>query len=346
MIGGVTISEVARKVGCDKSTVSRALRNHAGVDPRTAERIRAVAEKMGYRPDPVQAYAAARRWRNRSAGGSYAVSLLMPQYGDEDGAAPRRQRAERLASTARARLSELGCSLDVLNLSDYPSAGSLVRVLVARGVRGLIVPAIPSADQEKFSAFDWSRFTAVGCQIGWSLPPVHVVESDEHYGVQKAWRELVDRGYKRIGPALAAHEPWAEDDYLRHGAIAAERASMKRGMAKLPIFVGGTRDQAAFATWFKKVRPDAVIGFHQGMLYWLRDLGVRVPDDVAFVSLHAAATDAAVAGLTIDHDRIARTAVDLLMAQIRENLWGMPTLRQRVRLEPVWKEGESLPSSS
>jgi len=342
MIGGVTLSDIARKVGCDKSTVSRALRNQPGVDPKTSRRIREVAEKMGYRPDPVQAYAAARRWRDRAAGGTYAVALLMPDYRGDANAEIRRQRTEVIGTLARERLAALGCSLDVLDFAEYPSLSSLSRVLSARGIRGLIIPPLTPLDRDRLSQFDWSQFTAVGCQAGWSLPPVHVVENDEYYGVQKAWRELVSRGYRRIGPALASHAPWAEDDYLRHGAIAAERANVSRDQSIVPVFDGRTQDRDGFCRWYETHRPDAVIGFHLGMYHWLVDMGVRVPEETAFVCLHASSQNTAVAGLSAQLERIVQVAVDLLMAEIRDNLWGIPALRQRVLIEPVWLEGASL----
>ena len=47
-----TIKDIAAKAGVAVSTVSYALRNHPSIPPETCQRIQAVGEKLGYRPDP------------------------------------------------------------------------------------------------------------------------------------------------------------------------------------------------------------------------------------------------------------------------------------------------------
>lgn len=47
-----TIEEVARTAGVSTATVSRSLRGMAGVSARTAERVRNVAEQIGYSVSP------------------------------------------------------------------------------------------------------------------------------------------------------------------------------------------------------------------------------------------------------------------------------------------------------
>ncbi|MFH1498453.1 MAG: LacI family DNA-binding transcriptional regulator [Verrucomicrobiota bacterium] len=347
IVGGVTLLDVARRVGCDKSTVSRALRRRVGVAPDTATRICKVAEEMGYRPDPVQVMAAERRWRPGDGIASHAVAFILPAYrGDNPISGLRRRMAQRVVEMARKRLGTLGCSLEAFSREDYPSAEGLARVLEARGIRAVIVPQIPQDEQAYFARFPWSRFTGVGCRMGWTLPPVHIVDSDEKYGVQKAFRMLVERGYRRIGGGLAAHSPWAEDDYSRHGAFAAELEQAGKVLISLPIYAGEVGDKKAFITWFRKVKPDAVIGFHAGMLSWLNEIGVRVPGDVGFVCLHADANMPHMSGLVVDNEHIIRVCMDILVMQIRSNLWGVPALRQRILVEPMWQEGSCIRASS
>src|SRR5439155_20723833 len=47
----VTIIDVAAEAGTSVATVSRALNNNDRVDPELAARVRAAAEKLGYRPN-------------------------------------------------------------------------------------------------------------------------------------------------------------------------------------------------------------------------------------------------------------------------------------------------------
>jgi LacI family transcriptional regulator len=57
------LHDVARAAGVSLATVDRVLHGRAGVHARTVERVNAVVEQLGYRPDP----AAARLARKRSA---------------------------------------------------------------------------------------------------------------------------------------------------------------------------------------------------------------------------------------------------------------------------------------
>src|ERR1700722_16767953 len=49
----VTMAEVARSAGVHVTTVSLALRNHPRLPEETRGRIQRIAERLGYRPDPV-----------------------------------------------------------------------------------------------------------------------------------------------------------------------------------------------------------------------------------------------------------------------------------------------------
>ncbi|MEV7893513.1 LacI family DNA-binding transcriptional regulator, partial [Streptomyces cyaneofuscatus] len=67
----VTLLDVARTAGVSKSTASDALQGSGRVAEATRDRVRAVAEELGYRPN-----SAARRLRRSSTG---AIGLHLPQ---------------------------------------------------------------------------------------------------------------------------------------------------------------------------------------------------------------------------------------------------------------------------
>ncbi|MEV0885749.1 LacI family DNA-binding transcriptional regulator [Streptomyces microflavus] len=108
-----------RAAGVSKSTVSDALQGSGRVAEATRERVRAVAEELGYRPN-----SAARRLRRSSTG---AIGLHLPQT------ATRLDYYMNLAFGAVARAQEEG--LDVVLLA--PTGGASGRV--ASRVDGLLV---------------------------------------------------------------------------------------------------------------------------------------------------------------------------------------------------------------
>ncbi|MFJ7061810.1 LacI family DNA-binding transcriptional regulator [Streptomyces microflavus] len=115
----VTLLDVARAAGVSKSTVSDALQGSGRVAEATRERVRAVAEELGYRPN-----SAARRLRRSSTG---AIGLHLPQT------ATRLDYYMNLAFGAVARAQEEG--LDVVLLAPAGGAGGRV----ASRVDGLLV---------------------------------------------------------------------------------------------------------------------------------------------------------------------------------------------------------------
>src|SRR4051812_35125096 len=74
----VTQTDIARAVGVHNTTVSLALRNSRLIPETTRQRIRAIAEKMGYRPDPALqaliAYRKARRPRHCASTLAYVTN--------------------------------------------------------------------------------------------------------------------------------------------------------------------------------------------------------------------------------------------------------------------------------
>lgn len=341
MIGGTTLGDVARAIGCNKSTVSRALRGLSGVQSATAQKIRTVARELGYQPDPIQANAAAHRWRHSGRLASYSVAFLSSEISDQVTAPKAWQRRLReLAGAAQQRLEAAGCYFEIVNICDYRSASSLCRVLQNRGIRGVIVPPLPQEARRFMESFDWESFASVALKTGWALPPCHSVDVDEWLGIHGAWAELRLRGYSRIGLAPARHEPRALDDFIRHGACAALSESGMTGES-LPAYHGLMEDRESFLRWLQEVEPDAVIGFCNPMLDWLRSSRAGSRHEIGFASLHVNECTS-ISGMVPDNAGIAHAAVDFLMTEIRNNHWGLPGRRQRILLAPLWNEGLTL----
>ena len=49
----ITLKDIARRTGLSVMGVSMALRNHPRIGEETRKRVRAVADEMGYRRDPM-----------------------------------------------------------------------------------------------------------------------------------------------------------------------------------------------------------------------------------------------------------------------------------------------------
>jgi len=78
----------------------------------------------------------------------------------------------------------------------------------------------------------------------------------------------------------------------------------------------------------------------------LSGLGLRVPEDVAFIGLSGGGDmvqGRKVTGVINAPESLAEPAVDSLDVMIRANERGVPSHRNALMIEPEWVEGESCP---
>ncbi|MCR6630367.1 MAG: LacI family DNA-binding transcriptional regulator [Magnetospirillum sp.] len=336
----VTLRDIAIKFGCSRSTVSLAMSDHPRIRPEVRRRIRELAEKMGYRPDPTLTMLAS----NRFAAQTPAYRATLAYLVDTREAVPSRLYLQRRYLGPAKRRAELrGYQLSEFDLADYPSGQIASNVLYNRGVQGLIIPQMARSAEPMLRASGWNRFTAVSCMLGWVSTPFHVIRKDIFNDMRLLWREAVARGYKRIGGALFQHDPIAEDDYARYGASIAEQRQLIPESQRLPFLLCGPEDKEAFLEWVRRVEPDAIISFIETPREWLKSVGYRIPEDIAFACALVEPTFAHCAGVAALNDEVAYAAVDFLATQIHQNQRGIPEIQQTLLLEPQWNEGVTMP---
>lgn len=333
----VTQHDIAKKLGLDKSTISLALRNHPSIPTETRSTVKAMAGKLGYRPDPALATLARQRWAGHETGSgatiAYVVDSRMENY----------ESHRRFVPPARARAEERGYHLYELDFADYPTIEAASRVLLHRGIRGILVPQLAHAGGPGIQKLPASNFTVVCLDLGWDAVPFHVVSRDTFQETRHVWHQVVSRGFRRIGGAILAHTPRALDDAARIGASLASQEEWLRPKERLPLLTTGPRDRTGFLKWIKRYRPDVVIGFIPRVYDWLRQDGWRVPGDVSYASLTFAADEwPEVSGCVAQDENIGSYGVDALIAAMSENEWGVPQQQRKLLLQPVWREGTTL----
>lgn len=334
----ITQKDIALALGVDKSTVSLALRNHATIPRPTRERVKAMAEKLGYRPDPALATLARHRWAGHPTGHDSAFAYLV------DSRMANHSSHARFFSACQERASERGYRLHQFDLAGYPAMESAKRVLYHRGIRGLLIPQLAHSPGPSIEQFPATESTIVCLDRGWIEVPYHVVMPDIFAETRLVWRNAVRRGYRRIGGAILSHQPPAVDDCARLGASLASQHEWLAPADRIPLLLSPPEDRASFLRWMETHRPEIVIGFVNRVYRWLIEAGWRVPEDVAFAGLIVVTTESPeLAGCISQQDAIGRSGVDALIAAIGENEWGVPTQQRKLLLQPIWNEGSTLP---
>jgi len=328
-----TLADISGQTGYSKSTISIALRNDPRLPAATRQAIQEVAKRLGYRPDPSLSVIAAARWRRAEGASGLTLACLL----DSQTPAPRVLRAYLDAVAERA--TDLGYVAARFDLRAYPNPRALCRVLVQRGVRGVLVP--PVYTPELLRDFDWSLFAGVNCGQGLWRPPYHVVNTDVFAAVQIALRECLTAGYRRIGAALFVHRYSADDDARRLGAAFLEIAHITSERAEILPLESAPEDRTAFLDWVSQKKPEAIVALHSGAARWLREAGYRIPQDIAVVCL-GDTPPPELAHINPQLADVGRVSVEMLDVALRHNEIGPPARPRVVLVTPEWIPGPTL----
>lgn len=345
------MAQVAKQAGVHVTTVSMALRNHPSLPERTRERIRKLAEEMGYRPDPnmralvayrkgqqerrtVQALAYVTNWDSRWVWRSF------PAHEAFYGGACRRAEA-------------LGYHLEHFWLGEPQlSDRRLGEILHARGIAGVVL-ASQRFDRDDRLDLNWSRLAAVKIDYFPHEPRLHIVTNDQRAILRLAARRVHEAGYRRIG--LVLHRDWDRgvDSGMSAGYLEVQQSFPVK--ERLPILYlekrdpppgenwGGRAPLEALEQWIRRWKPDAVLGFGPALLPQFRELGLAVPGDLAFADIFLTEAGGVVAGVRHNCGRVGELAVELLAGQLQLNTLGLPEFPTATLVEGTWVDGATLP---
>ena len=333
-----SIRDVAARVGMSHTAVSLALRHDPRIPLATRRRVEAVARSLGYRTDAVVATLMA-RLRTLRAHPVQATLGFLTAWPTRDGWRQASNHRRFFAGVQR-RARELGYAVDELWLREPGmTSGRMTRLLLARGIRGLIVHSLPAAGGSL--ELDWKHFAGVTKGLTVTHPPLHRVVSSHYEDMILVLRELARRRYRRVGLVLSealsvrVDRAWLAAFLLQQNETpAADR---------VPALITRTDDEEAhFDEWFAAHRPDVILFSDQPVAAWVKRLKLRVPADVGLVHLDWSRDVAPLAGLDSDPEAIGAAATDLLVGQLHANEFGVPKHEKIVAVRGCWVSGATV----
>jgi LacI family transcriptional regulator len=337
----VTMQDIAKRAGVTNATVSMALRNHSRISRATCRRIQRLAAEMGYRPNPmVTSLMTEIRARRPAAGGTARIAYLQlfPKELIAKLPAARRYRAG-----AAARAAQLGFCLEEFWMQDEQiTPRRLSDILYHRNITGVLIPTLPQPGH--LADLPWERISAA--TMGYTLlePRVHRAMNHQMHSIRLALSRLTERGYRRLGLALSKAEDrrvegnWRAGFYLYQQDLAAHD--------RVPVFIGadwGRESQGAYNRWLKENRPEVVIAArNEEPRDWIRQAGLRVPDDIGFCTLTSSNACEELSGVDQNDETVGGVAIELVAEQLHHNERGIPPDPKVVLVEGRWHEGKTL----
>jgi LacI family transcriptional regulator len=340
----IHLSDIAKRVGVSKMTVSRVLREHPAVAEDTRKKVLAAAAELGYAPNPKLArlmseMVASRRKPNVLGELAY-ITTENTEFGWKQYYHQRAcfQGAEVEAKAYGYKL------LPVWALSRrFSTPGRLNEFLWSRGVDGVIVPPLGRGMIGKALDIDWDRFCCV--QIGATLsePKLNLVRHNHYDGMLKTLREMEALGYQRIGLCfsddsdLRSYHRWASA-YLYWRTM--------RGFTQetLPTFhyTTGNIDLQAFRDWIYSNSITGVVGMSVKPMQTCLELGIKIPEELGFSVLDHPGQGHTVAGIDQVARQIGSMAVDILVMAVRKGAKGVSPHPVQSIIEGKWMPGGTL----
>ncbi len=331
---------LAKDAGVNVSTVSRALRGVAGVSSAERDRIRALADRLGYRPNPfIAAFVAqVRTYRHAPIPATIAMLDCWPE--DRPIWANFDDTLDYIGGI-RARAHALGYHVERIRLLDLDnSVERLQRLLATRRIYGLLVLPVPKGTD--LSGLDFSRLACATIDFSLQQPALIRRVSPHYYrNMRLVLTTLAARGYRRIGYAVTSIAAQVEDDLCLAAFLAFGARNPHLCVAPCLIKEVVTR-QRDLVSWMRRERPDALVTADFMMPDDLVKAGFCVPEDIATVALSRPSDVTSTAHIDENDREVGARAVDMIVDAINRNELGLPATRMDHFVDGLWQEGRTV----
>lgn len=264
----VTIFEVAREAGVSIATVSRVMQGKPSVSSDLAARVRAVSERLGYRPSPLA--------RGLATGSTGLIGVLVPQLAN-----PYFYEVIKAIGTGAG---QDGYRMLVLESDDrVADEPDLAATLYARA-DGVILcsPRMPDDDLERL-ADARPRLVCVSRLPAAGRPPA--LAYDPFGPMFELCRLLASLGHRRVVYLAGVPHSWVNSERWR-----AVQHAATLGLEPHRVDAGPTIEAGYAATDAAlELAPTALMAANDlcafGALSRLRERGLRVPADLSLTGL-------------------------------------------------------------
>ncbi|MCC6580714.1 MAG: LacI family DNA-binding transcriptional regulator [Phycisphaeraceae bacterium] len=256
--------ELARLCGVSQATVDRAIHQRPGISVATRDRILRLAEKHGYRPNPVAG--------ELLRGDRRVVGAIIPAFG--------RVFFMDLMAALTQELSRRGQRLFLSPLDQEGGFLDAIEDFAARRVKAILI--IPPSDDLVIPDRLIRATTIVSLISPCRAEGVRLVTPDELQAGRDATAFLLQRGHRRI-----LHVTYTRQSQAIHHRAAGYEAEMRRH--KLPCHQLASPTPRQLMDAIEQRQATALFCHNDRLAVWamrvVQSQGLRVPEDVSVMGV-------------------------------------------------------------
>jgi DNA-binding LacI/PurR family transcriptional regulator len=270
-----TLIDIAKIAGVSPSTVSRALRNHPDINLKTIERIKKIAEKYNFSPNPI-----AQGLKNNT---TRTIGVIVPEITHD------------FFSTAISGIEKVvynsGYTLILCQSNEeYEREVINIDMLLNHRVAGIIVSISENTKNgDHFKRVIERKTPLVFFDRVYDEINTTKVIIDDRKGAVDAVSFLIQKGYKKIahfaGPKNLSNSSQRYQGYCE---------ALKKNKVKINkdfVFYGGMNEDDGYVSMEKvlnmKNRPDAIFAVNDpvaiGAFQKITEAGLKIPKDIALI---------------------------------------------------------------
>lgn len=331
----VGLRAVAEAAGVCLMTASLSLRDSPTISGATRARVRAAAERLGYRPDPEIARLMGRLRSSRVMAGSVVVAIFdlqsLPGPVDHPYVTRVRQGIER-------HLEELGYGSALLRLRDYGGdASKMMRVVRSRGITGCIL--LPSNRPIEFaSTVKWDGIAVVAATTSVIHPRFHRVVPNQIFNAMTLIEEMHHRGYRKIGAILNES---LEQRTTHNYSLALTWHGHRSRILILPDESTPEADEQLIEAWLREHEVDVIFAQNAEIVRRAMRPEVLGAHQVGLLSLSTIG-DEGIAYQDEQPEYIGESAVSLLAGMMYNNETGIPEHPRVTTIDGVFRDGPTV----
>jgi LacI family transcriptional regulator len=337
-----TLNDIARALGYSKNTISLGLRGNAQIPAATRERIKAAADRLGYKPSAIVSQLMAQLRSARTS--RLQAKLALVNANLDPGAFKKHPTVPIYVEGCQSRAASLGYDFDSFWLHDPElTAERWLRILGARGIKGIVLVGLMDTNHLPDALEPvWRKLPCVVTGVRTRDPSLSYCCVDHYNLALIAFEQALALGYRRPGLVLDGVIDALVERRFSAGYVTGQRM-LPRGQ-QIPVFgdVTGPGRAEMFKAWLKRHRPDIVFTLYNSVIGWLKAAGLRIPEDIGVIQLEWRSSRPDIAGMNQHNLVTGEAAVDMVVSQIHNNETGVQEFPRATMIGASWVDGPTV----